>query len=273
MYRTVSSEALQTFGITKLLLHFGWTWIGLIVSDTEEGETFVHNLKKEFVQKGVCIEFTEMLLKRSPTKIMLQLKEKIKKSSANILVIYGATDYLVWVKITFESFTFHGKVLITTFQWDFLSTVSPMQLGFHAFNGTLSFALHANEIVGFRDFLQSITLSKYPNDVFMKYFWGNVFHCLIPSLDLGNMHQFPCTGQERLKDLPTFSFDFQTLDLSYNIYKAIYALAQALHEMYSSSHILKRLENQVRPVVHSIKAYKVVRLLCHVCLLLCHACF
>ncbi|XP_015265476.1 PREDICTED: vomeronasal type-2 receptor 26-like [Gekko japonicus] len=261
-YRTVSSEALQTFGITQVLLHFGWTWIGLIVSDTEESENFVHNLKKEFVLKGVCIEFTEKLLKNPPTKIMLKLKEKIKASSSNIIVVYGATDYLVWVKITFESFTFHGKVLVTTFQWDFLSTVSPTHLGFHAFNGALSFAHHANEIVGFRDFLQTISLSKYPDDVFMKYFWGNVFHCLIPSLDLGNMHQFPCTGHERLQDLPSFSFDFQTLDLSYNIYKAVYAIALALHKMYSSSHIQKQLVNQARPLVHSIKPCKVPQSTC-----------
>lgn len=202
-----------------------------------------------------------MLLKRPPTKIMSKLRERIKMSSSNVIVVYGATDYLVWVKIMFESFTFHGKVLITTFQWDFLSTVTPAQQAFHAFNGTLSFALHANEIVGFRDFLQTISFNKYPDDVFMKYFWGNVFHCLIPSLDLGNMHQFPCTGHERLQDLSNFSFDFRTLDLSYNIYKAVYAIAQALHEMYLSSQIPKQLGNQARPLVHSIKPWKVVRYL------------
>uniref|UniRef100_A0ACB8EV82 Uncharacterized protein n=1 Tax=Sphaerodactylus townsendi TaxID=933632 RepID=A0ACB8EV82_9SAUR len=214
----------------------------------------------EFVQKKICIAFTHMLLKTPPNKMMSLLREKIRKSSSNVIVVYGASDYLIWVKITLETFTSHGKVLTTTSQWDFLSSVTPMDTTLFAFSGSLSFALHADEIVGFRDFLQTVSLSKYPDDIFLKYFWGNAFHCLIPSVDLGNMHQFPCTGLERLQYLPNFRFDLQTLSLSYNIYKAVYAIAEALHEMYSFRHIPKELRGHVRQLVRNIKPWKVIGL-------------
>nr|XP_028560101.1 vomeronasal type-2 receptor 26-like [Podarcis muralis] len=94
-YRTVPNEGLQTLGITKLVLHFGWTWVGLIASYNDQGETFVLNLKKEFVQKGVCIEFTEMLPKMLDNT--MHVKNKIIKSSSSIIVVYGDTDFLIWV--------------------------------------------------------------------------------------------------------------------------------------------------------------------------------
>ncbi|CAI5790453.1 G_PROTEIN_RECEP_F3_4 domain-containing protein, partial [Podarcis lilfordi] len=253
-YWTVPNEGLQTLGITKLVLHFGWTWVGLIASCNDQGETFVLNLKKEFVQKGVCIEFTEMLPKMLDNT--MHVKNKIIKSSSSIIVVYGDTDFLIWVKITIESSAVSGKVLIITSQWDFLSSVSYLHMGFSSFSGTLSFALHKHEIVGFRHFLQNITLSKYPDDVFLPHFWGAAFSCFIPSLDSGSMFWQLCTGNERIKDLPKYKFDLQTLDLSYNIYKAVYAIAKSLHEMYSSRYITTKLENRSRPKMHKIKPWK-----------------
>ncbi|XP_053120527.1 vomeronasal type-2 receptor 26-like [Hemicordylus capensis] len=260
LYHTAPNEVLQTVGITRLVLYFGWTWIGVIASGNAEGENFILNLKKEFVQKGICIAFMEMLAKRPTDEIKWKIKEKM--SSCNIIVLYGATDFLIWVKISLESYAISGKVLITTCQWDFQSSVTSLHLGFSSFHGTLSFTLHTSEILGFREFLQSIRLSKYPDDIFMKYFWMAAFHCFIPSIDSGSMFWPLCTGNERMQDLPSFKLEFQTLGLSYNIYKAVYAIARALHEAHSSRYILKHLDDSPRHMMYSIKPWKVPQSTC-----------
>lgn len=255
-YQTAPDDVLQATGITKLVLHFGWTWIGLMVSDNEEGENFVMTLKKEFVRKGVCIAHAEMLPEKASYTKQLQIRKQIMDPSVNVIVIYGATDSLIWLRIALESLLLSRKVLITTSQWDFLSSISYVDTGVTAFHGSLSLALHTNEIVGFRDFLQTISLTKYPDDTFLKYFWEVAFRCLIPSVNSG-LSWLPCTGNERLQDLSRFQFDLQTLGLSYNIYKAVYAIAKALHDMNSSQYISKELERRPIQKMHSIKPWKV----------------
>ncbi|KAJ6652596.1 hypothetical protein lerEdw1_011286 [Lerista edwardsae] len=258
-YRTVPNEELQTLGISRLIVHFGWTWIGLIATDNEEGEKFILNLKKEFVRKGVCIAFTKLLSSRAPDDMKFQIKQQIMTSSSNIIVLYGTTDYLIWIKVTFVSYAVSGKVLLTTSQWDFLSNFFPLHSGFLLFHGTLTFALHTTEIVGFREFLQTINHNKYPDDIFMRYFWVTAFHCFIPFLDVGSMFWPLCTGNERTQELPIFRFDFETLDLSYNIYKAVYAIAKALHDVSSSRYGPKPLQDRLSGTMHNIKPWKVVK--------------
>lgn len=242
-----------------MIVHFGWTWIGLIATDNEEGEKFILNLKKEFVQKGVCIAFIKMLFKRYPDKTQFQIKQQIMTSSSNIIVLYGTMDYLIWIKITFVSYIISGKVLITTSEWDFLSDVFNLHAGFASFHGTLTFALHTTEIVGFQEFLQTINHNKYPDDIFMRYFWVTAFRCFIPSLDVGSMFWPLCTGNERMQDLPNIRFDFQTLDMSYNIYKAVYATAKALHDLSSSRYVPKPLQDRPSGLMHNFKPWKVVK--------------
>lgn len=229
-----------------------------MASDNEEGEKFILSLKKEFVQKGICIAFTKMLSKRAPDNMQFQIKQQIMHSSSNIIVLYGTTDYLIWIKVAFASYTISGKLLITTSQWDFLSNFFTLHFGFSPFHGTLTFALHTSEIVGFRKFLQTINHNKYSNDIFMRYFWVTVFRCFIPSLDVGSMFWPLCTGNEKIQDLPNYRFDFQTLDLSYNIYKAVYAIAKALHDMISSISISTPLWEKSNQMMYNIKPWKVV---------------
>ncbi|XP_063158602.1 vomeronasal type-2 receptor 26-like [Candoia aspera] len=49
-FSMVPNENLQYEGIVQLLKHFGWNWIGLLVSEDENGETFLQNLQPKLFQ-------------------------------------------------------------------------------------------------------------------------------------------------------------------------------------------------------------------------------
>ncbi|XP_066486982.1 vomeronasal type-2 receptor 26-like [Tiliqua scincoides] len=52
LYRMIPNEKSQYDGIVQLLRHFGWTWVGLIVSDDDSGETFGRILKPSEINKN-----------------------------------------------------------------------------------------------------------------------------------------------------------------------------------------------------------------------------
>ncbi|XP_054832735.1 vomeronasal type-2 receptor 26-like [Eublepharis macularius] len=57
-FRMVPKDEQQYPGIVKLLLHFRWTWIGLIASHTNDGERFMRLFPTLVVSKGICVAFS-----------------------------------------------------------------------------------------------------------------------------------------------------------------------------------------------------------------------
>lgn len=52
-------ETALSQGIISLLLHFGWKWVGIFVSDDLKGKEFLSNLKAEMATENICVAFTE----------------------------------------------------------------------------------------------------------------------------------------------------------------------------------------------------------------------
>ncbi|CAI5790471.1 G_PROTEIN_RECEP_F3_4 domain-containing protein [Podarcis lilfordi] len=55
IYRMAPSETIQPLGIVQILLHFEWAWVGIIVSDDDDGESFVHILTPLLTQNSICV--------------------------------------------------------------------------------------------------------------------------------------------------------------------------------------------------------------------------
>uniref|UniRef100_A0A8C2F8R7 Olfactory receptor C family, q1 n=1 Tax=Cyprinus carpio TaxID=7962 RepID=A0A8C2F8R7_CYPCA len=82
--------------------------------------------------------------------------------------------------------------------------------------GTLGIAIRRGEIQGL-----------HLRNNMVRIFWENIFGC---SFDTGGREgEKLCTGQEDLSSTETAYSDVSVLRASYNVYKAVYALASALH--------------------------------------------
>ncbi|XP_034992807.2 vomeronasal type-2 receptor 26-like [Zootoca vivipara] len=246
----VPNEHLQYMGIIWLLQHFRWTWVGLFVVDDNSGEQFLKILEPMFSRHGICSAF----IRRIPQDARMEeyinnfndaspIDLSLQKCKAGTIITYGESLTILWLT-TFicsqdsgnkENPSF-GKVWIMTMQMDFILTGAARGWGFQMFQGAISFTIHTKEVPGFREFLQIIKPNWTQGDGFLKDFWEQAFDCFLPDqAGVPLMDDDTCTGEERLESLPAGLFEMHMSGHSYSIYIAVYALAHALHAMYSST--------------------------------------
>ncbi|OCT68973.1 hypothetical protein XELAEV_18040281mg [Xenopus laevis] len=224
-YRTVPSDDLQCAAIVHLLKYFHWTWVGLFVSDDESGLKISQMLQKDFAKNEICVAFLEFL----PLKDYIDetRRPQIAKNinSTNVIIVYGDRNYMFSLQLQLFLFPIPEKVWIISSQWDITFGSDLYFLSLQPFNGSLAFALYKTPIPNFEKFTQGIRPDLYPKDIFIDNVWFWVFQC---KWKKNASDPEKCTGKEKLQydDLTSYS---------YIIYNAVYALAHALHSMYSSN--------------------------------------
>ncbi|XP_069923694.1 vomeronasal type-2 receptor 116-like [Oryctolagus cuniculus] len=229
LYQMAPKDTSLARGIASLMLHFGWTWVGLAISDLPKGIKFMTDLKVELQKNGICVDFVELIPATEETLSSFQNSAHIQilKSSANVVILFCVTESLIGT--SFQSWwkLMMWKVWVTTSQWDFASTEKPFL--FHSFHGTLIFSDHHSEISGFKNFLRTANPSKYPEDSYLSKFWSLAFNCSVSGAFCKTLQNCPLNAS--LESLPPHHFDMTMSDGSYNIYNAVYAVAHSVHEM------------------------------------------
>ncbi|XP_015270248.1 PREDICTED: vomeronasal type-2 receptor 26-like [Gekko japonicus] len=247
-YRMVPNETHMYTGIIRLLNHFKWTWVGLFAANDNSGEHFVQAMENLLSQHGICLDRIQTI----PSKdhwddmdpiiyLFLNICLSLTGSKANTFIFYGDTMVLtIFLTVLFignpsnrENASLR-KVWITTVQMDFALTGLHRAWDFQFFHGTISFTIHSNEPHHFQNFLQEIKPYQRQGNDFLKVFWEQAFDCYYPNAQEPMDISQTCTGEERLESLPGPLFEMSMTGQSYSIYNAAYAIAHAIHSMYSS---------------------------------------
>ncbi|XP_061447615.1 vomeronasal type-2 receptor 26-like [Rhineura floridana] len=246
-YQMAAQEAHQYSGILSLLLHFRWTWIGIIVLDTDNGEKFVQTVFPMFTKSGVCFAFLERIPDFSfiteINEILQQgarIHDKLADSKANVVMAYGESYSMAFFRwLPYLSEHEHmtkkekGKIWIVTAQIEFASYVYQKNWDSGIFHGTMSFRIHFNDPPGFHQYVESRNLS-HTGDGFIRDFWQQAFGCVFPNSIVGKVEGDICTEEEKLESLSGDFFEMSMTGHSYSIYNAVYVVAHALHAMSSS---------------------------------------
>ncbi|XP_036619208.1 vomeronasal type-2 receptor 26-like [Trichosurus vulpecula] len=232
IYQMGRSQSTLHFAFIQLMLHFGWTWVGLLLSDNRTGESFFSNLKEEMDRNGLCVAFKERVLPKFDIVEYYELSSKITASSSTVIFIYGDTDSLQELANVFTIYAVYGKVFVSTTAWDIYFDTR-VQLLTH-FHGTILFSHSQIEIPGFTDFLRSLKPSVKSEDIFLKTFFESVFNCKFSEKSHIEMSYNMCPEDFPLRDVLFEKFDKIIMELSFNVYKAVYIVAHALHQMLQS---------------------------------------
>nr|XP_048282544.1 vomeronasal type-2 receptor 116-like isoform X2 [Myodes glareolus] len=222
--------------MVSLILHFNWNWVGLTISDNDQGIQFLSYLRTEMEKNTLCFAFVNMI----PLNIYLYMSRaevyynQILTSSSNVVIIYGETDSTL--SVSFRIWTSRGmqRIWVTTSQFDV--TTSKSDFLPELFHGTLAFAHHHAEISGFKNFFQSKNPLKYSDEYLARLEWMN-FNCGVSAPMCNTLRN--CSSNSSLEWLIAQTFDMAFSDGSYDIYNAVYTTAHAAHER-----LLQRMDNQ-----------------------------
>ncbi|XP_004647226.1 vomeronasal type-2 receptor 116-like [Octodon degus] len=228
-HQVAPKETYLALAMVSLMLHFHWTWVGLLITESHKGLQFLSDIRAEMDRNRVCAAFVRMVLTATVSYNSAAKKHEIltaETSSANVVVIYYDTDSANDVNFHIVQNLVTWKVWVTNSQWH--ADLDGRHFILDPFRGILVVSYHHEEISGFKDFVQEATPLKYPEDTYLVMYWSKNFACSFSDSDCALMN---CTHNASLAWLPLNRFQRAVRDRSYNMYNAVYAVAHALHAM------------------------------------------
>lgn len=201
----------------QILVRFNWTWIALIGSDNSYGIQGMQSLSQQASLHNLCIAYQAVIpVVTDKTKQYMQdMVKNIIKSKVNTIVVFankrrvtGFFPFVVDQNVT-------GKVWIGTEDWSVESTVSSIP-GISMIGTVLGVAVKYAEFNGFEDFERlSVPGLK---DIGLN----SPFNLSVPCLQNTDLYEIAIKG---------FSLTQYDIVSSLNVYKAVYTVAHALHNI------------------------------------------
>ncbi|XP_036392207.1 extracellular calcium-sensing receptor-like [Megalops cyprinoides] len=234
-FRVVPNDDYQVKAIAHLLQRFGWTWVGVVLEDHDYGRFALQGLMKEIKNTGVCLAYHEMIPKVYNRDRVLEILDVMKRSTAKVVVVFsGEGEFNPFLKEYMDQ-NITGIQWIASEAWVTASLFTGSE--FYPFlGGTIGFAIRQGKVPGLRNYLTSMDPLRYPSNPLVHELWGALYGCSLYTSN--NMAQVssqlpPCSGQEPLKEQHSAYLNTSSPRVSYNVYKAVYAIAHALHSLIS----------------------------------------
>ncbi|XP_048366394.1 vomeronasal type-2 receptor 26-like [Sphaerodactylus townsendi] len=238
------NEAHQYMGILQLLLHFSWTWIGVMHTEDRNAENFVHDVLPVFSRSNICFDFIErfpiLSFSTAVADIVIEGKKVFRtatRSSANVVVVCAESQTMVNVRTILQSLEFDNepvkaKVWIMTAEMEFTSLAFQREWTIRFIHGAISLSVPSKKLLGFEKFTQMRNPTEDNEDGFIKDFWEDAFACSLSERLEENNGEPICTGGEKLENLPKTVFEMSLNGHSNSVYDAVYAVAHALHAVH-----------------------------------------
>ncbi|KAJ0063795.1 hypothetical protein NL108_006748 [Boleophthalmus pectinirostris] len=230
--RTMPSDFFQVDALAQLVKYFGWTWVGLIAGDDAYGRGGANIFAEEVHKLGACIALHEIIPKIHTDEKISDIISNIRSSRAKVILVFAVEQdaAALFDGALREGLT--GIQWLASEAWSTAAVLSTPKKYHQILQGSMGFAIRRAEIPELQNFLLQLDPSKSDSSTnpFLNPFWEEVFQCHFGDKGQENITERkpPCTGTEDLKSVKNIYSDVSQLRISYNVYKAVYAIANAL---------------------------------------------
>ncbi|XP_072551227.1 extracellular calcium-sensing receptor-like [Salminus brasiliensis] len=227
-FRVVPSDDYQVKAIAQLLRRFGWTWIGVVTEDHDYGRFALQGLKREIENTDICLAYHEMIPKDFRRERVLEILNVMRRSTARVVVVFsGEGEFYPFLR-EFMNQNITGIQWVASEAW---VTASILAETYPFLAGTIGFAVRQGFVPGLREYLTTFNPQRYPSNILVQELWGALYGCSpFPS---STSNQLPlCTGQETLSKQHSAYMNTSSPRVTYNVYKAVHAIAYSLHNLF-----------------------------------------
>uniref|UniRef100_A0A8C2WIX1 G-protein coupled receptors family 3 profile domain-containing protein n=1 Tax=Cyclopterus lumpus TaxID=8103 RepID=A0A8C2WIX1_CYCLU len=236
---TMPSDFFQVDALVQLVMHFGWTWVGVIAGDDAYGLGGANIFADEVRKLGACVALHEVIPKNRAQTTISSIVSKIRSSGARVILVFAVEQdaAALFDEVLREGLT--GIQWLASEAWSTAAILSTPKKHHHILQGSMGFAIRRAHIPGLQEFLLHLHPSSPDalGDPFLIPFWEEVFQCRLGVQAEGQEHNIegkpPCSGAEDLGSVTNIYSDVSQLRISYNVYKAVYAIVHALKAMRS----------------------------------------
>uniref|UniRef100_A0A667WS86 Olfactory receptor C family, v3 n=1 Tax=Myripristis murdjan TaxID=586833 RepID=A0A667WS86_9TELE len=195
-FRVIPNDDYQVKAIAQLLLRFNWTWVGLVRGDHEYGRFAVQGLLKELQGSKVCIAYQEMIPLLYNRQRALEIMQVMRSSQAKVVVVFSAEGEMTPFLRDYMKENITGIQWVASEAWVTASVFTGSEY-YPYLGGTIGFGIRQGHIPKLSDYLQTVEPHRYPSNTLQHSAYMN-------------------TSSPRV---------------SYNVYKAVYAIAHALQNL------------------------------------------
>ncbi|ROJ28541.1 Vomeronasal type-2 receptor 1 [Anabarilius grahami] len=233
--RTMPSDLFQIKALVKLVHYFQWTWVGVIGVDSDYARFAIQLFLKESQRFNICpayVHFYPVVLMQDAVEELVNI---LKTSSATVTVNFSGESELHSILKECR------RQNVTHLQWIASEAWATSKVLWEDFGdllkGTLGFAIRRADIPHLSSYLRRVNVYVAHTSHFLSEFWEETFSCRLKGSLNTHAHGEaaqnwpPCNGNESLDDVYTPYSDVSQLRVSYNVYKAVYLIAHALHDM------------------------------------------
>ncbi|XP_029975191.1 taste receptor type 1 member 1 [Salarias fasciatus] len=214
--RTIPNDRNQVAAIIQILVHFNWTWIALLGSDNAYGLEGMQSISQQAALHGICIAYQGVIptYREDTVQTMRHIVEALLQTKVTVVVVFSSKTILSKFLPFLIKRNITDRVWIGTEDWCMSRLISGIE-GVHTIGTVLGVSVKYFSIPGFVEFERK-TLEASMQHNFSE----------TESSDNG------CLQSKELYSLTRRNFSLEKYDItsSFNVQKAVYAVAHALHQ-------------------------------------------
>ncbi|KAL7879125.1 hypothetical protein AOLI_G00100990 [Acnodon oligacanthus] len=228
--RTVPSDVFQVRALVQLMAHFGWRWVGTIGTDEDYSRYGIQAFTEKLGEWGGCVDFHRTIPKVPTPAQICAIVDALEASTARVVVVFATEGQLLELLSEVARRNLTGWQWVASEAWVTAKILTAPEFQ-HVLAGTLGFSFRGVNISGLSEFLLRVRPSPGSRSVFTNQFWEEQFGCTLTYGDSEIMDRPLCTGLEDLGLVESSYTSASPVRVSYNVYKAVYAIAHALHSL------------------------------------------
>lgn len=91
--------------MVQILKRFGWTWVGLLISDDDYGRNVARSLKSALAQSGAgCLTFSEVLPWDGDPSELRRIVHLLKTSTTRVVMAFAHEFHMIHLMKEVKSF-------------------------------------------------------------------------------------------------------------------------------------------------------------------------